>query len=115
MSLGKCLNVDLPRIYRTVERHARDVCMRRTHTHTHTHACMHAASEPLTGVSATGLGCHRKSAVHSSRRTSVGHYVAVVAARKCRYQIRAVDISSVAIKIQRGVACVREGDASQLR
>jgi hypothetical protein len=54
------------------------------HTHTHTHACMHAASEPLTGVSATGLGCHRKSAVHSSRRTSVGRYVAVTVARTVR-------------------------------
>ncbi len=95
MSLGKCLNVDLPRIYRTVERHARDVCMRRTHTHTHTHACMHAASEPLTGVSATGLGCHRKSAVHSSRRTSVGHYVAVTVARTVRMLIRAVETFQV--------------------
>jgi hypothetical protein len=60
-------------------------------THARTHACTHAESKPLTGVGATGLGCHRKSAVHSSRRTSVGRYVAVAAARTVRISTRALE------------------------
>ncbi len=84
------------------------------HTRACMHACIHADSKPLTGVGATGLGCHRKSAVHSSRRTSVGRYVAVAAARTVRILIRAVETRGV-IQVARGVGLVREGDASQLR
>jgi hypothetical protein len=83
-------------------------------THARLRACMHADSKLLTGVRSTGLGCHRKSAVHSSRRTSVGRYVAVAAARTVRILIRAVE-TRAAIQVARGVGLVREGDASQLQ
>ncbi len=86
-------------------------CASNTHERTHvccacTHTFMHAASEPLTGVGATGLGCQRVNAVRSSRRTrsrsrsrsrniyfstSVGRYVAVAAARTVKILIRTVD------------------------
>ncbi len=79
---------------------------------------MHADSEPLTGcgVTVTGFGCHRKSAVHSSRRTSVGCYMAVAAAKTVRILIndQGCAETSLVIKVARGLACVREGDASQL-